>query len=992
MRLFSLIRLAARRLVTQRALSACLLLGMTVAVAIASAIPAFVAAAQTRVLRRELADRAAADHAVGANPGITPAPLALRFSYLSLGRALLSYDETRQLDAFMAERIAPNLALPKLRTIRYASTDPWAVFPGAETWKRYPTQDSAPMVYAAFQNMTDFLDHIDIEAGRLPAGFPGARAVAEVPAGEIEVMIGAALSAKTGLQPGDMISMTRKDSVTTAVDLRNSGQIVRETTLLARITGIWSPRNGNDTFWIVRPDVVEQDITLSPTMLTERVSGLVERQFSLMMWTYELDERALTIDNVADVVGNAEALGRETYARNPQLTLNQLDVIASLRNYLKRSQELVVLMALFCAPLFAVVLSFVSLVAGMVTRQQEGELAILRSRGASSFDVVLLYVLQGGLLAGLALLIGIPLSFGVASLLASAVTFLRFAAEPAWVTALPPLSLRLATLAAALGAAATLVPAVSAARHTILGFGADRARSLRRPFWQRAWLDVLLLLPCLYATWQLRQTGTIDLLGASGVQADPFKDPVRFLLPILTLTAAGLAASRLIPRLFAALAALISRPKPLTPFFFALRDLSRSPGDYTGALLLLVFTLGIAAYGASLARTLDEHLIDTVYLNNGGDLRLVEIGQSNKPPLEYGVPGQASSDNEPEYFFFEPPALHLQIEGVQDYARAGRIPVRPRLPSPLPNGDKSAMLAIDRLPFARIAARGLRDDYSRSSMMATLNALGQRPDALLVEQRFLDKYGLRVGQPLVVELADYRAPAIITYTIVGAFDVFPLIAGSEAAFDKGSFFVSNADFTYRRMGTELSYDVIVQTTPGTSAERVLLEGRELGLNIMAVSDARTTILGEQQRPERQGLFGALTAGFVFMTALTVLGFAIYALLSFRRRAIELGVLRALGLSETQTAAYVIGAQAALTLLGALVGTGLGVLLSLVYVPTMQANSRMIAAVPPFLTRMAWENVAVLYLALAAALGAVIVGSLAFLRRMRAFEAIKLGAT
>ena len=46
MRLISLTLLALRRLANQRALTACLLLGMTVAVAIASAIPAFVSSAQ----------------------------------------------------------------------------------------------------------------------------------------------------------------------------------------------------------------------------------------------------------------------------------------------------------------------------------------------------------------------------------------------------------------------------------------------------------------------------------------------------------------------------------------------------------------------------------------------------------------------------------------------------------------------------------------------------------------------------------------------------------------------------------------------------------------------------------------------------------------------------------------------------------------------------------------------------------------------------------
>ena len=56
---------------------------------------------------------------------------------------------------------------------------------------------------------------------------------------------------------------------------------------------------------------------------------------------------------------------------------------------------------------------------------------------------------------------------------------------------------------------------------------------------------------------------------------------------------------------------------------------------------------------------------------------------------------------------------------------------------------------------------------------------------------------------------------------------------------------------------------------------------------------------EQTRPERQGLFGFLSIGFAAAALLTVLGFSLYALFSFRRRFIELGMLRAIGLSSAQ---------------------------------------------------------------------------------------------
>ena len=68
--------------------------------------------------------------------------------------------------------------------------------------------------------------------------------------------------------------------------------------------------------------------------------------------------------------------------------------------------------------------------------------------------------------------------------------------------------------------------------------------------------------------------------------------------------------------------------------------------------------------------------------------------------------------------------------------------------------------------------------------------------------------------------------------------------------------------------------------------------------------------------------------------MTVLGFTIYTFVSFKRRSIELGVLRALGLSVGQMAVFLIAEQLTLIATGALAGTGLGVLVSNLCLGTM----------------------------------------------------------
>ena len=105
------------------------------------------------------------------------------------------------------------------------------------------------------------------------------------------------------------------------------------------------------------------------------------------------------------------------------------------------------------------------------------------------------------------------------------------------------------------------------------------------------------------------------------------------------------------------------------------------------------------------------------------------------------------------------------------------------------------------------------------------------------------------------------------------------------------------------------------------------------------------IADEQRRPERQGLFGLLSVGFVAAALLTVLGFLLYALFSFRRRIIELGILRAIGLSAGQMTSFLAWELAFLILTGLVAGTVLGAWISNLFIPYLQVGTGPAAAHP-----------------------------------------------
>ena len=266
-----------------------------------------------------------------------------------------------------------------------------------------------------------------------------------------------------------------------------------------------------------------------------------------------------------------------------------------------------------------------------------------------------------------------------------------------------------------------------------------------------------------------------------------------------------------------------------------------------------------------------------------------------------------------------------------------------------------------------------------------MNRLAADPAHLLVSRDILARYGLSVGDPLLLCAGAAGEFHDIQFTVAGPLDLFPTLYPQD-----GPFFVGNLDYIYQGLGGTFPYDVWLAADPAVPATEIIAGVRDLSLAVVSASGARDLISSEQARPERQGLFGLLTAGFFASAVLTVLGFLVYAVVSFRRRFIELGTLRAVGLSALQMAAYLIGEQALVIVTGAGLGTALGVAASRIFIPYLQVGTGKTALVPPFVVQIAWQELGLIYAVFGGMFLVAVVVLVVLLLRMKIFEAVKLG--
>jgi putative ABC transport system permease protein len=462
---------------------------------------------------------------------------------------------------------------------------------------------------------------------------------------------------------------------------------------------------------------------------------------------------------------------------------------------------------------------------------------------------------------------------------------------------------------------------------------------------------------------------------------DPFQNPLLFILPALTIFSLTLFVLRLIPPLMRAIAWIAGKTKSVG-LLLAARHLSRAPGSYSTPLVLLILTLSLSAFTASLAKTLDAHLFDKTYYAVGSDISFTEYGAA-RSTNSFGAPTSVEDEDESRWLFL-PVSEYRSLPGVIGSARVGRYRA-----SPIVGGntlDEGTYIGIDRVDFPQVAF--WRYDFARGSLGAMMNALAIQPNGVLVAQEFLDQHQLSGGDTFRLAVTTYGERVELPLQVIGTFDFFPTWYPEE----NGALFIGNLNYLYDEFGSEIPHEIWLRLDPTADYQKILEQDLAEIVSRPTIAVSQAQIETEQQRPERQGLFGLLSIGFGAAALLTVLGFLLYALFSFRKRFIELGVLRASGLSAGQMTAFLAWELIFLISIGGFGGTILGAWISKLFIPYFQIGTTAAERIPPYQVDVAWPAVFEIYAIFGLLFLVTLIILVYLLRRMRIFEAIKLGET
>jgi len=938
----SVVRLAGMRLTHQWRLLLAVALGILVAVVLICTVPLYNTLVADVELQRVLSIAQPAERNIDASVQSqrvnAAAGAAAQAQVLALGRKYLA--------GFTAPAITSSAESAQMLILRL----PDYVF--------QPANSNTPRVVFQAIDFTAAAPHMTFLSGGPPQDSSQAP----------QVIVTLEMATDHGLHVGSTFEVTQ------------FGDHRRTVTLV--VSGIWQPTDVNDPYWNGRSfearsgkessDVYPVQLPISTFYSQLAPFDQVSMMQHLVYYTRPAAITITNMDGIADGIASFRAHMNGDV--QPQPGVEAVGVATALDHDIQdiRAQQTLLVLPLYVivAQVVGLALLFVIAMAGLLIEGQSQEIATLKSRGASGWQILGTFTAQSALLALLAAVAG-PF---IAVLLALALTrwfvpaslqygggahsnYLTGVAQPQSVV-VP------AIIGALLGVAAVAFSALQSARLDVLAFRREQGRASRQPLWRRYYLDLLLAVLCVAGYVELGQFGGVATRAELGSQAT---SPLLLVAPALLLLAGSLLVLRVFPLGAGLGARLAARRRGMTSLL-AFSQVERSPARYTRMTLLLMLAVGLGLFALTFDTSLQQNVRDRVAYSVGADVRL---GQSA------GLGNGFDAVQEQRL---------LKLPGVLGLTPAYRS--RADATALAQGGAQVDVLGIDPATFYQqagvISWRGDYADQPLPALLSSMRANSHPTDAgtrsspvwTLVSDAFASTHHVKRGDRFVLSISEtsFSSTAFEVGDIVSAFPtLYPTrVSGSFIVVDMADYFAA-----IKASSTSNDYSLIgpnefwLRTTADPGQHAALLAAlRAPDLDAQNVVSRSDQLAAAQLNPVASGMRGLLLIGAVTAALLAVIGSMAQSVLAARQRATQFAVLRTIGMVSRQLTGLLLGEQIVVYLFGLLGGTALGLLLATATLPFLEFSDTTVdpvkLGIPPYVLAFNGGGIAIFYAALLAA--------------------------
>lgn len=745
--------------------------------------------------------------------------------------------------------------------------------------------------------------------------------------------------------------------------------------IVIEVVGVYDVSDVEDPYWVRSPSSYKSECLLDFDLFN-RLFVREDLPVALSGCWYELlDAEQMSARNAQALYETA--LKYQEMGKNRQYLTVTVAFSDILKNHISQARRVRVTLWVLQAPIYILLAAFVFMVSRQILETEEAEISVLKSRGVSGGQILSMYLLQSCLLALAGTAAGVPLGALITQALGSANAFLEFVSRRALPVRVGRETALYALAAAAVSILAMVLPVRRYAKVSIVAQKQKKARRAR-PFWQKAFLDVIALGTALYGLYSFN--GQKAQL-AERILAGEVPDPLLFLCSSLFIIGAGLVAIRLIPLFVSAVFRVFRRlwsPALYASFLKVLRQ--RANQDFI--MIFLVMTIALGVFNAQTARTINDSAEENTRYVTGADVVLREKWESNAD--------QVAENPSLDLIYYEPDyGVYQTMEGA---ASVCKVFTDANVSCSVPGGTlkKTLLMAIDTDAFGRTA-------WFDASLLPHhineyLNAMAQNARAVLVSANFRDEYGLKLGDVINYWNTDSESTRGIIYGFVDYWPGYAPFTHEKSADGvyretENHLIVANLSQVQDVMGVR-PYSVWVRAKDG--AQFLYDYAETSGTRYAVFEDVDAKIVEMKNDPMIKSLNGVLTVGFIVALALCFIGFLMYWILSIRQRTLQFGIYRAMGMRMREILTMLLNEQLCISVLSIAVGAAVGHLAAKLYMPLIQIAYASSDSYLPLRTSVDVSDTLRLLVIVAVMLIACMAILFTIIRRMKIAQALKLG--
>lgn len=474
---------------------------------------------------------------------------------------------------------------------------------------------------ARFVLMDDFEYHVRFVSGDLPRS--SLNNVSSPTMGVVaEAAIVADVAEKLGISAGDILTLRLVSGSSSAVDIAISGIFVPDDEL----GDFWMGLGGS----LLRPPLLPGfGGGAAGLFVTSEGFGAVALEAPATpmdgAWILDLDQIGLTRLSAGEIVEKTEHFESRIEANIPgSLVITGLE--RSFGALERRSVFARIPMFLMSAILLTIVIYYLLMAAHALAGRRKAEISVFRSRGISLIQMLRLYMLEATILVGIPVVFGPFISVAIIAQAGRIPPFNDITEGGTLPVSLSWDQFLFSGVVGLLACALLVLPTVLAGVGNVVTQLRDEARPTRSPFFQRYFLDAVLIFVTSFLIWELTASGNeVIRIDENG---ELRTDPTLFLAPSFALLGISLVFLRAFPPVLRGLAFVIGRNGPVWAVL-AIWRLGRAPYFYAPAVLLLMLASGLGVVIVTLASTLEENALERVLYESGSDLRVESARGAN---------------------------------------------------------------------------------------------------------------------------------------------------------------------------------------------------------------------------------------------------------------------------------------------------------------------------------------------------------------------------